>query len=92
MCLHQRWNLACCDTSINAAKTSSNLCIWRVLTEHVLTAALVLGIYKFNTSRTGQQASEHLASGSNPGFWICGQNPLRQPLIPKHAAAADEIC
>lgn len=48
-------------------------------------------IYKFNKSWAGQQAADRFASEDSNGIWICGQNPLRQPLIPTHAAA-EEIC
>jgi len=62
-----------------------------MLTGVCVAAALMLGIYKYSKSKAGQQACEQMASEQGSGFWICGQNPLRQPLIPKHAAA-EEIC
>ena len=52
---------------------------------------MMIGVYKFNVSKAGRQAAEGLASDSSDGFWICGRNPLRQPLIARYPAA-EESC
>ena len=54
-------------------------------------AVLLVGMYKYNTSRAGRHANGGLAYDSNDSVWTCGQNPLKQPLIPQYPSA-EESC
>lgn len=54
-------------------------------------AVLTMGVYKYNTSSAGKQATEGLAYDNSNSIWVCGLNPLRQPLIPRYPSA-EESC